>query len=903
MSQKLIKKNFKLTVFLSFFFSFSYLAFPIETGFQKGLQEGTLIFECEDCKSEDDLKVLNLRTCNIVSHKRNLMQGELSDYWAQELIGSDFIHNELKNTFPPEREDWIAIFDSKIENHNIHVKNLISDEGPHAVLPELEDRKVIVLNVNLKNKAPNYKPALLLYETRYPRDFLFGFKKKSPRYINNSLGWSNSVEIYDVFKKLSSSKISQSVVIVSSGNDFPIRLDDVEKKASKDFDIILVGSFSPHGFVSEFSQSGDEISILAPSDSWITSAGQNGEYIKFAGTSGAAPLVTGSLAGFEWLSGYHPTAKEAKILLEKTAIPTLHSFEKPLINGAGLLNAYKMGEIAKRLKKKCKNKSAVKTRNCFKKEILEDDNYHFAKDESLQEDLKRIFPFCYSEDISKLSMDGCKKKNELFNRLRKELLLNPTKEYYNSLSCLYRSNGFFMNAKALDHLSLALDTESELRAKIKAMLATEESISKDILRLALAMGGFEENFNHENLKEGIKIAGGIGEASLPLLKRAIETKNPELQKQALLAASQVGEKALPLIKQAFETGNLERQKEILQSMNWVGEKALPLLKQAFKTGNPELQMAALYPAFWLREKALPLLELAFETGNFELQKEALLQAGEIGGKTVSLLERAFETGDFKLQRAALYSAGFAGEKALPLLKRAFETGNLKLQTWALLSTHRAGEKALPLIKRAFETGNLELQTAALNAAHGVGEKALPLLKQGFETGNLELQTAALISAKQAGGKALPLLKKGFETGNLELQKEALTSAGWMGEKALPLLKQGFETGNPELQKLALISADSMGEKALPLLERAFETGNLELQKRAVLSADSMGEKALPLLERAFETGNLELQKRAVLSAQIIGKKAKPFIDKLSRIQNLSEDIKKYIKEILSSYKN
>ena len=133
------------------------------------------------------------------------------------------------------------------------------------------------------------------------------------------MGWRESQDIYEVFEKLSSST-SNTVVVVSSGNDFPFKLNDIKVKASKSYNVVLAGSFSPKGFVSEFSQSGSEVHILAPSDYWITSAGKSGEYRKFGGTSGAAPLITGSLAGFEWLSGYHPTAKEAKILLEKTAL-------------------------------------------------------------------------------------------------------------------------------------------------------------------------------------------------------------------------------------------------------------------------------------------------------------------------------------------------------------------------------------------------------------------------------------------------------------------------------------------------------------------------------------------------------------------------------------------------------
>ena len=72
------------------------------------------------------------------------MDSKLSDYWAQELIGSDLLKEELKNTPPFKRSNWIVVFDAQTIDHNIHVKNLISDEGSHSVLPELEGKKLFI---------------------------------------------------------------------------------------------------------------------------------------------------------------------------------------------------------------------------------------------------------------------------------------------------------------------------------------------------------------------------------------------------------------------------------------------------------------------------------------------------------------------------------------------------------------------------------------------------------------------------------------------------------------------------------------------------------------------------------------------------------------------------------------
>ena len=884
--------------------------FIAEAKQKKGSEtEGGFVFECEDCKNQAvkslakvSQKALNIRTCGLISDKRKLMNGSLSDYWAQELIGSDLLREQLEKTPAPDREDWIAVFDSQQEDHNIAVKNLISDEALHAVLPKLGERKIPFLETKGAHqshtdyrKGKGYKPALSVYETSYPGDYLFGFKKRAPHYINNSMGWGKSQDIYEVFEKLSSST-SNTVIVSTSGNDFPLKLGDIKVKASKNYNVVLAGSFSPKGFVSEFSQSGKELHILAPSDDWITSAGQNGEYIKFSGTSGAAPLITGSLAGFEWLSGYHPTAKEAKILLEKTALPTLHSHEKPRINGAGLLNAYKLGEVAKRLKEKCE----VKSISCFKQEILKNENYRFSEDRGLKGDIGRVFPSCSGGEESRALSDlsSCEEKGELFKRLRKRVLLSPEREYLESLSCIYKEAGFSQNAESLDKLSMALGTEEEVRAELRAMVLKEDPISRGSLRLMLGMGGFEEEFKLFENKRAIRMASGLGEAGLSLLEKALETGKTKLQWEALYSAGRLGEAGLPLLEKALKTGKTELQKEALFSAGRLGEASLPLLEKGFETGKLELQKVALYSAGLIGETGLPLLEKGFETGKLELQLEALYSVGRLGEASLPLLEKGFETGKPKLQKRALYSAGRLGEAGLPLLEKGFETGKTELQKKALYSAGRLGEAGLPLLEKGFETGKTELQKQALSSARLIGEAALPLLEKGFETGKTELQKQALYSARLIGEAALPLLEKGFETGKPELQKEALSSASGIGEAGLPLLEKGFETGKLELQKQALDSAGRLGEASLPLLEKGFETGKPELQKQALYSAGRIGEAGLPLLEKGFKTGNLELQLEALDSAGWIGEEAVPLLKRVLKNKDLDEDIRIDIEDLL-----
>ena len=140
-----------------------------------------------------------------------------------------------------------------------------------------------------------------------------------PSYINISMGWGTTqMSMVDDFKKLS----PPSVIITAAGNaanDKPPKdlINDNKKIASEEYDVIVVGSIDSHTNRSDFSQKGEEVAIVSPSDYMISTTSKHGYYQKFSGTSGATPLVTGALAGFTWLSSYQPTGAEAKVLLAK----------------------------------------------------------------------------------------------------------------------------------------------------------------------------------------------------------------------------------------------------------------------------------------------------------------------------------------------------------------------------------------------------------------------------------------------------------------------------------------------------------------------------------------------------------------------------------------------------------
>ena len=346
----------------------------------------------------------------------------------------------------------------------VGVRNLISGDGKQAVLPELGNHinirdvwvpefylqiKDVLLNKveNVCGGSKNYASTTgisqevqsILADTDPYRQCK---ATVLPSFINNSMYWGDGFgenagrTIYNVFKSLS----PPSIVVTAAGNLVPTPVPPYKAKASKNFDVIIVGNLTCEGRRSGSSQQGEEVHIMAPGSEQL-SADKNGNLMSFGGTSGATPLVTGSLAGFEWLSGYHPTPEEAKILLEKTAVPTHHSHDVPRLNGVGMVNAYKLGMVGEEFKRLC-----GKNISCFKRMIRDPAAYWFPEDSDLEEAVEQVFPEC-SQTCGK-DVQTCADKDKVFKRLRKAVFLNPSsKKLWRYKACIYNSGDFPRIAK------------------------------------------------------------------------------------------------------------------------------------------------------------------------------------------------------------------------------------------------------------------------------------------------------------------------------------------------------------------------------------------------------------------------------------------------------------------------
>ena len=158
--------------------SISLLSLPILTDIKTNNSqqdtEADFVPYCPNCKQSNPLSSipLNVRSCGLVSSsedvkkarlkqsdissvilsQQDIEKGKLSDYWAQELIGSDLLREEeLRNIPPPERENFISVFDGSDIFHATPIKNLISDEGFQAVLP---NQKYLYLKPDFQEITP-----------------------------------------------------------------------------------------------------------------------------------------------------------------------------------------------------------------------------------------------------------------------------------------------------------------------------------------------------------------------------------------------------------------------------------------------------------------------------------------------------------------------------------------------------------------------------------------------------------------------------------------------------------------------------------------------------------------------------------------------------------------------------
>ncbi len=430
--------------------------------------------------------------------------GYVTPFWAQEYVGADLVKTDMRKINNLQRVPF-AIYDSGFEkpyiklSYNIDVAQ--SMDGIHKVKgdhgtsvaniingPGMISTSEMVDYVQLKKVSPS-----LFYYTAISELKELTLK---PMVISNSMGWGDQ-EVLEWAKEVDQLGV---IWVMAAGNEYPEKIVDYERLAPA----ISVGSYSPRGLQTVYSQESDQLDILAPGDEYEASINGSGEKSLFGATSGATPLVSGTVANMKAiLPGL--TRAQVESILKKSAIRSFHSLYLKE-NKTGLLNAYKTIHVVQRLRGRCQ-----KNAECLQTEISNESNYKFAE-----------IP------LNSNALGACQSKQHLSQEemisLRQNFFLNPEKtQYAKLLSCAYKNEGYTINADNYANMALIYENPYRLQEKIRKQavqaVLKEYRNSPSLRDLQI----LDQSFRNALLKVIAK-GGGIGSfAANELLERYDKT--------------------------------------------------------------------------------------------------------------------------------------------------------------------------------------------------------------------------------------------------------------------------------------------------------------------------------------------------------------------------------------------
>lgn len=388
----------------------------------------------------------------------------ISTFWAQQMTGADLVREELNNSglnFNITEEDLLVI--DVDGGHGENVSNLIAAPFESALIPQ-------------QTSVPYFSGSTLTGFENVTKPCLQERRKACPKYINNSDFWrdesaeSKGIATSEVVKNLSK---AGGIVVVSSGNE-PQPLEEPKERISEY--IIPVAASTSSGEPTWWSSFSSSVVISAPSDEILHTRYYNGEESDFGGTSGSAPQVTAALLNFYKVSGHHLSIDQAKKLLADTALPYLGQPASDKY-GAGILNTYKIFEVAKKVKSACQ---ASNDPDCFQKIMSEDSLYSnlVSKDESekILSRAKEAFPGCAGRDGSINS--NCSVQEKIFSDLRRLALLDNNHEAWKLLDCmtqnsLYQKNNIYYARMSGRNVEIASTQKPEIEYESEPLIREE----------------------------------------------------------------------------------------------------------------------------------------------------------------------------------------------------------------------------------------------------------------------------------------------------------------------------------------------------------------------------------------------------------------------------------------------
>lgn len=716
-----------------------------------------------------------------------LRGGTLSPLWAQEAIGVDLVREEA-SALKGARRASIGVADMGFYTDSLKgevssdlqkslaagPKELVGGEAtgrwPGSPEPpgwDHEDERVLNLRhgtlvANLAGSGGPFGAGVLgkldvvgLASTGPLAKTTDEMVRRRPDLMNLSVGYHNPETYPVVLASLKKIADNGTIIVAASGNDHPSPMNDVDQKLAG----IVVGSLGPEGVVSGFSQEGEKLTILAPSDDWLLSMGKGGEVTKFGGTSGAAPLVTGALANaISFLPGLG--LADARKLLEKTAIPNRHSKESPRRNGAGALNAYLLFRVAQRL-------AAAWPTN--REKLADPSTYDFTSEaERLRE-----------EAVTALASGDCDKQQEGFAKLRRAFFLAPGDRALATLvASWYGKQKLDGNAAYFTGLGASDETLARLFAK--------ETGAPEKFRVARGLLG---------------AARALGAGALPLVEKALERPEKETRFAAVNAALATGAPGIAFLQKRIPSLDEETQSFLaIQIAREHPEKAVPVLRDIYlfakgarteegeksPTGGPpsSVRGAVLYALGYAKGDHSPVWDLALRDGDPKLL-EVALEAELRTGAAPALARRILDEGKGEALGAAIARvAKLARPPDGALIERLLLKESEAVAKGALHSlemTVDLPDGALAKLLDGAAARSPALALAAIPAAAYARPPATALLKKLYDVGGPDVKAAALFWLGGTSPEGKAALAAAVTSADAKVAAAAAGVAGRLGK--------------------------------------------------------------------------------------------------------------------------
>lgn len=422
-------------------------------------------------------------------------EDNLSLLWAQEYTGADLLRERLEND--PEfkhKEGTIGVWDNPYNQHGAAVANLIQGPTVSSLIPSSSSTDV--------TDVVRASDALTVYEEQY-NDCLGS--SSCPHIIASSQQWGGNELVADTVERMAT---EEGVVFVTSADNNYVALSRAKERVAKNKNLIVVGSVNSNGSIAEYSNFSKELTISAPSGSGILSH-DGSRYVVFDGTSAAAPQVAAALGAFSSISSYELSPIEAKRLLQKSAI-VLPNLPRGSNMGEGLLNTYKIGEIAYRLKNECSD-----NHECITDRLKQDSTYNL-EDAFDSSELLTFFPQCplgesAPQSEGDISDRVCSKsQKDLLKKLRQVAFLNNQPSLWRTLACVSRIDGKFQNASFYDALADRLKINSDDQIAQQLLKSSNPDDHSHLVKYILS-GNLDVEDNKAILREMIRDKKAIGD--------------------------------------------------------------------------------------------------------------------------------------------------------------------------------------------------------------------------------------------------------------------------------------------------------------------------------------------------------------------------------------------------------